>query len=121
MLNVIRSPTATWRGAAGLFACVKLKVAAEAPIVAAPKASPAATAAAAARVPPRSLPLLTMAVSIAEARGIHKRVGPSRALRLELVALQEALGDDEPLDLVGAFTNDKHRRVAVEPLDLVFL
>ena len=73
MLNVITSPTATWKGAVGLFAGVKLNVAAEAPTVAAAKPSNATAAAAARRAPARSFPLPTMG-SIDEGSRIYNRV-----------------------------------------------
>ena len=60
MLNVTTSPTATWMGAVGAFACVKLNVAAEAASVGARDASTATAAAVAMRVRRRSLPLPTV-------------------------------------------------------------
>ena len=81
MLKVITSPTATWRGAAGSFAGVKVNVAAETPIVAAPTPSRATAAAMATRCAPGSLPLPTMDGSIAEATGIYKPVDASLSTR----------------------------------------
>src|SRR5688572_17135468 len=39
----------------------------------------------------------------------------------ELVVLEEPTADDHPLDVRGAFPDEEHRRLPVEPLDLVLL
>src|SRR5665647_3495999 len=37
------------------------------------------------------------------------------------IVLQQSPPDDHPLDVSRAFTNEQHRRLAIEPLDLVLL
>src|SRR4051794_27475114 len=46
---------------------------------------------------------------------------PSLGLNSDLVALEELLSDHHALDLGSALADQEQRRVAVEPLDLVFL
>ena len=47
---------------------------------------------------------------------------PTRAASaLELVVLEQPATDDHFLDLGGAFTDQQHGRLAIEPFDLIFL
>src|SRR4029450_4823631 len=39
----------------------------------------------------------------------------------QLVVLEKPAADDHPLDVGGALADQQHRRLAVEPLDLVLL
>src|SRR3954453_16156127 len=44
-----------------------------------------------------------------------------RTSALELVLLEQPAADDHPLDVSGALADEEHRRLAVQPLDLVLL